>query len=80
MLERRINSEIYRPLPISFIIQTANTFGCDIYIKSEKTVVNVKRYEELHGELANRHKNITIYFDGEDEKEAVVKFQSIFQI
>lgn len=81
MLERRLHSvKSYRPVPISFIIQTANTFGCDIYIKSEETKVNVKSYDELHQQLANRPNNLIIYFDGEDEMEAEVKFQRLFQI
>ena len=80
MLERRIDTcKGYRPVPISCIIQTANMFGCDIYMKSAKTKVNVKSYEELQNQLSNQPNNLIIYFDGEDEREADVRFQRIFQ-
>ena len=35
-----------RPIPISYLIQTANQFHCDIYVTSDAETVNAKNYDE----------------------------------
>ena len=49
MLTRQVDSKerIFRPIPISYLIQTANQFDCDIYVTSDKTTANIKRYDEV---------------------------------
>ena len=77
MLTRQVDSKerIFRPIPISYLIQTANQFDCDIYVTSDKTTANIKRYDEV--------KNLrmpglwTVYFKGSDELEAEDRIQSI---
>lgn len=66
-----------RPVPISVLIQAANTFGCDIYIRIDKCRVSVKNYEELLRILCTQKGGMVIYFDGVDEQEAEIKFQQI---
>lgn len=66
------------PLPISAIIQAANLFGCDIYIKSEQKKFNVKCYDELQRGIQPQKKHLVLYFDGADEEEADVKFRRMF--
>lgn len=68
------------PLPISAVIQTANRFGCDIYIKGDAERINVKNYDELHSAVYPQGNRIKVYFDGADEKEADVGFRRLFGI
>lgn len=68
------------PVPISALIQAANLFGCDIYIKSEQERINVKCYDELQRGIQQQKKQLIFYFEGSDEKEADVKFCRLFRI
>ena len=49
MLTRQVDSKekVFKAIPISYLIQTANQFDCDIYVTSDKTTANVKRYDEV---------------------------------
>lgn len=66
------------PLPISAVIQAANLFGCDIYIRAGVGKINVKDYDELKQGLQPQKEPPVFYFDGADEKEADVKFRKLF--
>ena len=68
MLTRQVDSKerIFRPIPISYLIQTANQFDCDIY---------VKRYDEVKNFRMTGF--LTFYFKGSDELEAEDRIQSI---
>lgn len=82
MLARQFNmagNDRITPLPISALIQAANLFGCDIYIKAEQQKINVKNYEELKRGIPQK-KFLVFYFDGADEKEADVKFRRLLGI
>ena len=68
----------FTSLPISAVIQTANRFGCDIYIKSRHGRYNVKDYGELQKGIQLQRKTLIVYFDGADEKEAVKRFRILF--
>lgn len=68
------------PLPISAVIQAANLFGCDIYIKEDAEKINVKSYDELQRGIQPQKNRFVVYFDGEDEKEADVKFRRLFGV
>lgn len=68
------------PLPISAVIQAANLFGCEIYIKGEAEKINVKNYDELQRGIQPQKKQFVVYFDGVDEKEADVKFRRMFGV
>ena len=35
------------PIPISYLIQTANQFDCDIFVTNDNTTANLKRYDEM---------------------------------
>ena len=37
----------YRPLPISYLIQTARYFSCTIHIQSAGSTIDVKDYEAM---------------------------------
>ena len=67
-------------MPISAVIQAANLFGCDIYIKAEQKRINVKDYEELQRGIQPQRRNLIFYFDGADEREADRKFRILFGI
>lgn len=69
----------YTPIPIAFLINTANSFSCDIYIYHDKTRVNVKNYGELKTGLNTQNRNLLFYFDGSDEKEAEGRIERLFQ-
>lgn len=66
-----------RPIPISVLIQAANTFGCDIYIWMDRCRIDVKSYEEMLQVLCMRGEATTVYFDGDDEQEAAARFRQI---
>lgn len=67
-------------LPISAIIQAANRFGCDIYIKNEQLRFNVKSYDELQKGIQLQKRSVIFYFDGADEKEADRGFRILFGV
>lgn len=83
MLARQFNmagNDRITPLPISALIQAANLFGCDIYIKAEQQKINVKSYEELKRGIQPQKNILIFYFDGADEKEADGKFRRLLGI
>ena len=49
MLTKQVDSRerVFRPIPISYLIQTANQFDCDIFVTSDKHTANVKQYDEV---------------------------------
>ena len=49
MLTREVDSRgmVFRPIPISYLIQTANQFDCEIFVKSDTHTANVKHYDEM---------------------------------
>ena len=77
MLTRQVDSKerIFRPIPISYLIQTANQFDCDIYVTSDKSTANIKRYDEVKNFRMTGF--LTFYFKGSDELEAEDRIQSI---
>ena len=77
MLTKQVDSRerAFRPIPISYLIQTANQFDCDIYVTSDKTTANVKRYDEVKNFRMTGF--LTFYFKGSDESEAEDRIQSI---
>lgn len=77
MLTRQVDSKekVFRPIPISYLIQTANQFDCDIYVTSDKTTANVKSYDEVKNLRMTGF--LTFYFKGSDETEAEDRIQSI---
>lgn len=68
------------PLPISAVIQAANRFGCDIYIKTGIEHINVKNYNELQRGIQSQSSGVIFYFDGADEKEADVRFSKLLGV
>ncbi len=70
MVTRSLNvrKKALSPIPISYLIQTANRFDCDIFVTSDKKTANLKQYEELKGFGLNGV--LTICFRGRDETEA----------
>lgn len=80
MIARQIDTcQRYSPVPISFLINTANSFDCEIYVKCEDNQVNVKCYDEMLRNLKTRGKPLTFFFDGRDEQAAQKKIERIFQ-
>ena len=70
MLTRRIDSreKTLNPITISYLIQTANQFACDIYVSNEKDRANLKQYDEMKNLKMGGF--LTFYFKGSDETEA----------
>lgn len=67
------------PIPLAFLITTANSFDCDIYIENGKTKVNVKDYDEMKKGLNTQERNLLFYFDGRDELAAGERIGQLFQ-
>ena len=70
MLTRELDSRgmVFRPIPISYLIQTANQFDCEIFVKSDTHTANVKHYDEMKN--VRMRSFLTFYFKGSDELEA----------
>lgn len=66
-----------RPIPISYLIQTANQFRCDIYVTNDAETANAKNYDEIM-KLKMCGSPLTFYFKGSDEGEAGDRIQRIF--
>lgn len=70
MLTRRIDSRerAFNTIPISYLVQTANQFYCDIFVTSDRVTANVKHYDEIQSLRLGGF--LTFYFKGSDESEA----------
>lgn len=79
MLTRQVDLRgmALRPMPISYLIQTANQFNCDIYVKSNEVTANAKNYDEIK-KLRMCGSPLTFYFRGSDEGEAGDRIESLF--
>lgn len=69
----------YQPISIAFLIDTANSFNCDIFVECGVSKINVKNYDELKDRLVIKDKYLLFYFNGEDELDAENRIQQIFQ-
>lgn len=80
MIYKQVNTcRRYSPVPISFLINAANSFDCDIFVECEDNHVNVKNYDEMQCNLKTRSKTLLFYFDGADELAAQQKIARIFE-
>ena len=79
MLMRQVDLRMTapRPFPISYLIQTANQFACDIFVTSEAETANVKSYDEIK-RIRMCAGPLTFYFKGSDEGEAGDRIQRFF--
>lgn len=79
MISRQIDTcRRSTPVPISFLIHTARTFDCDIYIRCNNKKVNVKSYDEMIRDMSARAKSLVFFFNGSDELAAQQKIERIF--
>ena len=69
----------YRPLPISYLIQTARYFCCTIHIQSAGSTIDVKDYEAMQQNFEPDGKRLIFYLSGTDEREAEQRIRCIFQ-
>lgn len=69
----------YSPVPISFLINAAKAFECDIFIKMNDNLINVKRYDEMLCNLITCSKLLLFSFNGSDELAAHQRFEQIFE-
>ncbi|WP_333645799.1 HPr family phosphocarrier protein [Lacrimispora sp.] len=67
------------PIPLALLINTANSFDCDIYIDYGLTKVNVKDYAEMKKGLNTQNRNLQFSFDGIDEQAAEGRIGMLFQ-
>lgn len=80
MISRQIDTcRRNSPVPISFLIHTASTFDCDIYIRCDDKRVNVKSYDEMICGMVAQKKSVVFFFNGTDELAAQEKIERIFQ-
>lgn len=81
MISQEINTcGRYTPMPLSFLINAANSFDCDIFIQSEgRHRVNVKSYDEMIRNLSTRTKSLLFFFNGADEADAQKRIERIFR-
>lgn len=80
MISRQIDTcRRYNPVPLSFLINAANSFDCDIYVKCENSHVNVKSYDEMICNLRTRGTSLLFFFNGRDEQAAQQKIERIFE-
>ncbi len=77
MVTRRVDTRRgdFRTIPISYLIQTANQFQCEIYVQGDGQTANVKRYDEIKKFRINQV--FTFYFQGRDECEAQNRIERI---
>lgn len=70
MVTRRVDTreKEFRTIPISYLIQTANQFQCDIYVQEDGQTANVKNYDEIKRFRLNTF--LIFYFRGSDEAAA----------
>lgn len=69
----------YSPVPLSVLINTANSFLCDIYIQCNEYQINAKNYDEMLKNLRPRGRSLLFFFNGKDEQAAQQKIEKIFQ-
>ena len=67
------------PVPLSFLISTANSFHCDIQIQCDENRIDVKNYDDMLRRLRPRQTFLLFFFSGTDEQAAGRKFEQIFQ-
>lgn len=80
MIAKQIDTcQRYTPMPISFLINTANSFLCDIYVECNEHQINVKNYDEMLMKLRPRGSSLLFFFNGKDEQAAQQKIEKIFQ-
>lgn len=80
MIRRQIDTcRRCTPIPISFLIDTACAFDCDIYIHCNDKRVNVKNYDEMIRDMSARTKSLVFFFNGSDELAAQERIEKIFQ-
>lgn len=80
MVKRRVDTmQRYNPIPISMLINTANSFRCDIFVLCGTSKVNAKDYAEMKRGLVTQNGYLLFYFNGVDEKDAGEKIEQIFQ-
>lgn len=77
MVTKQLDSRArdFKTIPISYLIQTANQFECDIYVTSDKHTANAKRYDEM--KMLRMGGFLTFIFKGSDEAEAENRIQRI---
>lgn len=80
MVKRRVDTlQRYNPVPISMLINTANSFVCDIFVQCGTHQVNAKDYEAMKRGLVTQNGHLLFYFNGVDEDDAGKKIVQIFQ-
>ena len=78
MISRQVDTcRRYRPVPLSFLIDTANAFLCDIFVECDQ--VNVKSYDEMIRNLKFHGRTLRFFFNGQDELDAEKTIERIFQ-
>ncbi|MCD8371023.1 MAG: HPr family phosphocarrier protein [Clostridiales bacterium] len=79
MIRKQINTRTrHVPVPLSFLISTANSFDCEIYMECGQRNVNVKCYDEMIRHLRPSGHSILFCFNGSDELAAQKKIERIF--
>lgn len=72
-----------RPIPITVLVSTANSYLCDIFIEyeceNETFKVNVKSYDEMKNGLRTPGRILLFYFNGLDEKKAESRIEKLFE-
>ena len=63
-----VRKKALTPIPIAYLIQTANRFDCDIFVTNDQKTANLKQYDELKN--LSLCGFLTICFKGRDETEA----------
>ena len=77
MVKRRVDTlQRYNPVPISMLINTANSFACDIFVECGKNKVNAKNYDEMKRNLVTQYGHLL--FNGVDEDDAGKKIEQMF--
>lgn len=61
---------LVRPLPISYIIQTAQQCSCDVYIQGMGTKINAKDYNQMKREWNPQGNRLVFFLNGADEAAA----------
>ena len=79
MVKRRVDTlQRYSPVPISMLINTANSFVCDIFVECGTKKVNAKSYDEMKRGLVTQYGHLLFYFNGVDEDDAGKRIEQMF--
>lgn len=82
MLAKQINVAMrssVRPLPISYIIRTAQQCSCDVFVQGMGVKINAKDYDQMKRDWKPQGNRLVFFLNGVDEVAAGDRLQKAFE-